>query len=146
MTGSEKEARDALRRLADALAEDILNAPDQQVLEDAAEIYGDPNQLAQNMRALFERTVAEQGKARLAAARAAIDAERNPPAAARRLDPAAARRRLKRALAADPATARKLTLAARKGQGLSDEDVRSMLEDLEELGVIPREDLKDGEA
>jgi phytoene dehydrogenase-like protein len=146
MTGSEKEARDALRRLADALAEDILNAPDQQVLEDAAEIYGDPNQLAQNMRALFERTVAERGKARLAAARAAIDAERKPPAPARRFDPAAARRRLERALAADPATARKLTLAARKGQGLSDEDVRSMLGDLEELGVIPPEDSKDPEA
>jgi hypothetical protein len=143
MSGNPEDAREALRRLADALADDILNAPDKQVLEDAAEVYGDIDKLAADMLRLFERTASEQGKARLAAARAAIAADHRRPARAIRLDPAEARRRLQQAIAADPETARKLTLAARKGEGLSDDDVYSMLEDFEELGVIPSLDTQD---
>jgi len=43
-------------------------------------------------------------------------------------------------MARDPETAQKLTLAARKGDSasaFSDEEVRGMLEDLQELGVLP---------
>src|SRR5271157_4418858 len=76
MTGDPKDARDALGRLADALAEDILNAPDEQVLADAAEIYGDTDKLAADMLRLFEQTASEQSKAKLVAARAAIAADR----------------------------------------------------------------------
>lgn len=143
MTGDPKDARDALRRLADALAEDILNAPDEQVLADAAEIYGDTDKLAADMLRLFEQTASEQSKAKLAAARAAIAADRRRPARAARLDPAEARRRLQRLLSADPETARKLTLAAHKGEALSDDDVYSMLEDFEDLGVSPPPDSQD---
>src|SRR5437016_3331278 len=74
MTGNPKDARDALRRLADSLAEDILQAPDQEILEDAKEIYGSPDELAADILRLFEQTASEQGKARLAAARAAVAA------------------------------------------------------------------------
>jgi hypothetical protein len=144
MTGNPKDARDALRRLADALAEDVLGAPDQRVLEDAAEIYGDIDKLAADMLRLFEQTASEQEKARLAAARTAIAADRRGPARQARLDPAEARR-LQQVIAADPETARKLTLAARKGEGPSDDDVYSMLEDFEELGVIPLTDAQDPE-
>ena len=42
MTTNSNDARDALRRLADAFAEDVLSAPDSEILEDAAEIYGEP--------------------------------------------------------------------------------------------------------
>ena len=80
MSGNPDDAREALRRLADALAEDVLNASDQQVLEDAAEIYCDPDKLAADMLLLFEQTAGEQGRARLAAARAAIAADRRRPA------------------------------------------------------------------
>ena len=145
MTGDPKDARDALGRLADALAEDILNAPDEQVLADAAEIYGDTDKLAADMLRLFEQTASEQSKAKLVAARAAIAADRRRPARAARLDPAEARRRLQRLLSADPETARKLTLAARKGETLSDDDVYSMLEDFEDLGVSPPPNSQDPE-
>lgn len=145
MTGKPKDAREALRRLADALAEDVLNAPDEQVLEDAAEIYGNADRLAADMLRLFEQTASEQGKARLAAARAAIATEHRRPARTVRLDPAAARRRLHQLIAADPETARKLTMTARKGEGLSDDDVYGMLEDFEELGVSPPRDSQDPE-
>jgi hypothetical protein len=135
MTTNSNDARDALRRLADALAEDVLSAPDSEILEEAAEIHGDPEKLAADMLKLFEQTASEQGKERLAAAREAVAAERRRPAGVFRLPPAEARRLLQQLIAADPETARKLTVAARKGEGLSDDDVQSMLEDFEELGV-----------
>jgi hypothetical protein len=136
MTTRSNDARDALRRLADALAEDALTAPDNEILEEAAEIHGDPARLRADMLKLFEQTMSEQGKEKLAAAREAFVADRRRPAAVVRLPPAEARRRLQQLMAADLETARKLTVAARKGEGLSDEDVKSMLEDLEELGVF----------
>src|SRR5947208_12529865 len=107
MTGNPKDAREALQRLADALARDILNAPDEPMLEDATEIYGDPDKLAAEMLRLFEQTVSEQGKARLAAARARIKAERRRPARPIHIKPAEARRRLQRLLSTHPETARK---------------------------------------
>lgn len=143
MTTNSNDARDALRRLADALAEDVLSAPDSEILEEAAEIHGDPAKLAADMLKLFEQTMSEQGKERLAAAREAVAADRRRPAAVIRLSPAEARRRLQQLIAADPETARKLTVAARKGEGLSDDDVQSMLEDFEELGVTLPGDTED---
>jgi hypothetical protein len=135
MTTNSNDARDALRRLADALAEDVLSAPESEILQEAAELFGDPAKLATNMLKLFEQTMGEQGKERLAAAREAVAAERRRPAGVFRLPPAEARRLLQQLIAADPETARKLTVAARKGEDLSDDDVQSMLEDFEELGV-----------
>ena len=145
MTTNSNDARDALKRLADALAEDVLSAPDGEILEDAAEIYGDPEKLAADMLKLFEQTASEQGKERLAAARLAVAADRRRPAAVVRLPPAVARRRLQQLIAADPETARKLTAAARKGERLSDDDVQSMLEDFEELGVTLPNDTEEPE-
>jgi hypothetical protein len=145
MTTNSNDARDALRRLADALADDVLNAPDSEILEDAAEIYGDPEKIAAEMVKLFEQTASERGKERLAAARAAVATDRRRPAAVVRLPPTEARRRLQQLIAADPETARKLTAAARKGDRLSDDDVQSMLEDFEELGVTQPNDAEEPE-
>src|SRR5579863_6762169 len=102
MTTNSNDARDALRRLADALAEDVLSAPDSEILEEAAEIHGDPEKLAADMLKLFEQTASEQGKERLAAAREAVAADRRRPAAVVRLPPADARDRLQRLIEADP--------------------------------------------
>ena len=143
MTTNSNDTRDALRRLVDSLADDVLNAPDSEILEDAAEICGDPEKLAADMLKLFEQTASEQGKDRLAEAREAVAADRRRPAAVVRLVPAEARSRLQQLIAADPETARKLTAAARKGDRLSDDDVQSLLEDFEELGVTLPNDTED---
>jgi hypothetical protein len=47
---------------------------------------------------------------------------------------------LARELRDAPETSTKLTLAARKGQDLSDADVFGMLEDLADLGLLPPTD------
>lgn len=138
MTGK-NSVRAALGRLADALVEDILNASDEEMLAEARHDHADPDAVVAAMRVQFEKAVLAAGKARLDAARAAVAGLR-PAGAVTRLDPAEARQRLERAMTQDPETARKLTLAARKGEGLSDSDVTGMLEDLAELGLIPGPD------
>lgn len=134
-----KNAREALRRLADELVQDILAASDQELLAEAAEDNEDPEKIAADMRRLFEEAENDVGKAQMAAARAAVDADQRRSAKILKLDPAEARRRLALALENNPDT----TLAARKGDDLSDDDVRAILEDLEELGIFPRSDDED---
>jgi hypothetical protein len=131
MTGK-RENRDALIRLADALAEDVLNASDEEILAEAREDKVDVESVAIARRSEFESLAAAIAKRRLAEAKAAVAAHRSP-ATITRLDPGVARRRLERLIAQDPETAQKLTLAARKGQSLSDEDELGILADLDEL-------------
>jgi hypothetical protein len=138
MSANPKDVRDALRRLAGSLAEDIMNASDNDILEGAAEDHGDPNKLAADMRRLFEQTESEAGKAKLAAAGAAAAEFRKRPPRPVRIDPAEIRRRYRAMIANDPDERR--TLAARSGKEPSDADMLSALEDFEELGVVPPDD------
>ena len=133
MTGR-KTDRAALLRLADAFVEDILAASDEEILAEAREDRADPAATAARGRALFDTAMIAAGKNRLATAKAAL-AQQQKPATIIKLDPAEARRRLERVLRQDPDTARKLTLAARNGQGLSDNDVQGLLQDLADLGI-----------
>ena len=56
-----------------------------------------------------------------------------------------ARARL-RAIVDTPGLPQKVTLAARKENELSDADILGMLEDLQELGILPRDDSQGGKA
>lgn len=136
MTASDD--RDALQRLNEALVEDILGASDEALLAEVRQDGQDPERIAAAARTLFEKAVLRASKLRLLRAQAAVAADRRAHSqAAVPDDPAAARRRLERLLARHPDAARKLTLAARKGQSgeLSDEEVCGWLEDFEELGI-----------
>jgi hypothetical protein len=147
MTETGNSDREALDRLGDALVEDILGASDEAILAETKQDGEDPEAVAVDMRALFEKVVAARGKARMAAAKAAVAAHRQRSAAVIPLNPAAARRLLDRAMARDPETASKLTMAARKGKAgeLSDDEVRGLLEDFQELGALPPPDETDRE-
>lgn len=135
MTASDN--RDALQRLNAALAEDILAASDEAILAEARQDGEDPDKIAAAARALFEAALVRTNKVRLIEAQAAVAAERLRRAPAAVLDSAAARLRLQQLLFSHPEAARKLTLAARKGQSaeLSDDEVRGWLEDFEDLGI-----------
>ncbi len=136
MTGKKSEARDALDRLADALVDDVLNASDQEMLAEFRETGGDPDKLAGDMRARFERSVLAANKSKLAAAKAgAARARATPARASAPIDIATARKRL-HAVLQTPATSEKLTMAARKESELSDADVMGLLEDLRALGIV----------
>jgi hypothetical protein len=139
MTGKRNERHKALDRLADALVEDILNTPDDEILAEFRGDGGDPESHARNMAALFERTLVKANKGRLASAKAGVAAAQNSVISAAPIDLAAARRRL-RAVLASPELRGKLTLAARKETEMSDADVVAMLADLGDLGVLPSDE------
>ena len=83
-------------------------------------------------------------KAKLAAAKKAVLLDRQQSSKIFQLDPSVARQKLDKILKQHPETRNKLTLAARNEGGLSDRDIFSMLQDLEELGVISPLDKEDG--
>jgi hypothetical protein len=144
---TDNKDHEGLERLRDVLVDDILAASDDSILAETKQDGGDPEAVAASMRALFEKAIATGGKARMAAAKAAVAADRRHSATAIPLNAAAARRLLDRVLAHDPETASKLTLAAHKGKSgeLSDDEVRGLLEDFQELGALPPLDEADEE-
>jgi hypothetical protein len=146
MTEKKDAKHIALDQLTDALVENILATPDADLLKEEREAGNDPSASAKHARALYERASISVAKKKLQDAKAALQAERRPRVGApgKKLDPAVARTRLNVLLEQHPETKTKLTMAARKGEGLSDADVQSMLEDLEELGVhLPSDKLDD---
>lgn len=145
MTGDKKKEREALDRLADALADDILSASDEDILAEADEDHGDYAKLAAEARGLFERAKQEAGKARLAAAKKAVTAVRRQDSIVISIDPAEDRRRYNAIVARDSTLSAKLTMAARKGEGQSERDIESAIEDLAELGALKDDDEEDKE-
>ncbi len=133
---NKRSDRDALASLTAALVEDILTSSDAEII---AETRQDKEALGDAVAATrdqFEKAISIASKGRLTAARLAVANDRWTPSGGHPANPIKARRRLERILAHDPS----LTLAARKGQGFSDEDVQGMLEDLEDLGIDPAQD------
>jgi|SRR5581483_11298363 len=146
MSAKKNPEREGLDRLADALIDDILNASDEEILEEFREDGGDPEQHAAEMLALFEKSVMTANKRRLTEAAAAAAADRaaaasRPPAPPIDIDEA--RRRL-RAVRDNPNAPEKLTLAARNEGELSDADIISLMEDIFELGATSPDDRNDG--
>ena len=140
MTGDQRKERKALNRLADALVDDVLDSSDEEVLAEAEEDGVDATGLAEHLRGVFERTVADVGKEKLAAARQGAANARQSGARVVRIDRADARRRYEAMIAQDPRLTEKLTLAARKGEDQSERDVDSAIDDLTELGAFDEED------
>ncbi len=144
MTEDPKKERAALDHLANALVDDILNTPDEDILAEVVEDNGAPEKIAEKMRALFERTIQEEGKAKLAAAKKAVAEGRRRGEAVVNIDPAEGRRRYEAMISNDPDLSKKLTMAARKGEGQSERDIESAIEDLAELGAL--DDKEDDDA
>jgi hypothetical protein len=140
MSREGKKERDALDRMADGFVEDILSASDDEILAEFGEVCGDPDRNAVDMRALFEKSFLLSNKRRLAAAKAGVaNSHSLPKASAPPVDIQTARARL-RAIIDTPGLPQKITLAARKENELSDQDILGMLEDLRELGILPTDD------
>jgi len=137
MTQDRKRQQEPIRLLVDLLAEDILAASDAEMHEDD----DDPDRAASDMRGLFERALILSNKSRLAAARAAVAAERQSRGATPTIDIADARRQLRNALTRKD---RPLTMAARNENELSDADVIGLVQDMRELGILPSDDESDG--
>jgi hypothetical protein len=130
---SERTNHERLRRLADFFVEDVLSASDEEILAEL-DSEGGADALKAEMTADVEAAKTRLGKAKLAAARRAVSADRTRRHSRQRFAPDQARKRLTEAVKGHVGSTR-LTLAAREGQGIPDEDLEGLIEDATDLGL-----------
>ncbi len=139
MTNNSDEARRQLDRLADALARDVDRLTDDELLQEAAESYGDPEKAAAEIRGVIEAAIAAHGKRRLMAARHAYEAHTGKVRSkVVELSLEKKRALIDKFAGNDNQLRERLTMAARNEED-SEADIDSFLEDLIELGVIDNE-------
>lgn len=137
MMGDHDQFERQLERLADAHVNEIINAPDKQILAEAEEEYGDVSKAAQHVNDLINRARAAVGKKKLAAARASLEQDRFARQCKAVNYPLERKQKIIQEFAAASSEQRTaLTLAARKGGDLSESDLDVVLEALFELGAI----------
>ena len=124
-----------LERLADLLAEEALNATDEEILAEL-EASGELDAVVKGMDNALERATLLRNKNRLRIARAAVEHEKAARTAVTPTAQLEPRQRLADALKEHPT----LTLAARHGRGLSENDEASLVEDIEELKRLQEPD------
>ena len=124
-----------LSRLVDDAVEAVLNMTDEEVLEQLGNPSDDPYARVDALKKKVNEQVSVQRRSRLIAARAAIDAEQAAPVVPIRN---MSRDQLVDALVSiiEKHGNTDLTMAARDGNGMSDEDLASYLEDMQELGYF----------
>ncbi|MBA8903092.1 hypothetical protein [Phyllobacterium sp. P30BS-XVII] len=124
--------------LASALAEDVfeldIGAVDAELL---AAGYR-PEDATSKVGAVIARAIFSKARGQLAKAPAHV----SETGTLLRFGPGEARAKLDAIVNRDPGAFPELTMAARKGQSISDADAVSQLEDFLELGIIDPDDLK----
>ncbi|HEY9100339.1 MAG TPA: hypothetical protein VIN38_15840 [Thiobacillus sp.] len=137
MTAKKRNPSEELERLADALVEDVLNATDQEIIEEAKEDYGNAKAGADAIRTLFQLAKTRVAKGRLEAARNGLAADRAKGMGnVLPFDISKSRKIVAKFAANDSELQGKLTMAARMGEELSDQDVQGIIEDMIKLGIL----------
>lgn len=132
---AKKSDAELLDALLDAELAALLDADDEAILAEAAEIHADPSAVARDFRAMVNAAVTEAGKRRLGEARAALDRQDGT-----RGNVLAWPLQHKRDLVARLRHEVKgLTMAARQGQDETERELNCVLEDLIDVGVIDNE-------
>lgn len=127
-----KDHREELDRLASAMVDDLLATPDVELLAELGEANGEAILAAG--RDILAGARRKAGKATLAQARKQIARDAAKPSSnRRRLAPEVARRRLS-GIVANASSQSRVTLAARAGKGVPDEDLDGLVEDADDLG------------
>lgn len=139
MKNNRDEARRQLERLADALARDVDQLTDEELLQEAKEDYDDPDKAIFATKNIIQQAISAHGKRRLAAARRAYEAQ-SAKVGAKVFEFSTERKRelIERFASNDNKLRERFTMAARNQESLEG-DIDSFLEDLIELGVIDDE-------
>lgn len=129
-----------LERLAEALAQDVDELTDEEVLAEVRELYGDPTAAANQTKSVIRRAIEAHGQRRLQSARTRYQAEQVRQDTPKVLDwPTEQKAELLSSVLASPSRVRdRLTIAARNEDDLR-ADPDSAIEDLFDLGVIDEE-------
>ena len=139
MSGSDKpRPSDELERIEDALVESLLDAAGEDVRKEVAASGSDPDALIAKVDEAIASARSHSARERLERARAELSAWRTKSGPSP-LEREAARTRFERLRSGDFDPDAKMTMAARKGEGLSDSDVEGVVDDLAELDKLERD-------
>lgn len=140
---SRDDARRQLGRLADALAQETLDTPDDVFSAELKSENVRIEDMAQAAKEAIARGIVAHGKEKLAARRAAYEnAKSARESAPRRRFALTLEQKIQliaRFAVKDPALKARITMAARSEGDMSEGDLDGMLEDLRELGAIDDE-------
>lgn len=142
MTKRRLTASEQLDRLADTLVQDILELSDEEVIAEAKERFGAPEQEIDRLRGVIDGALLRASKTKLAEAKTSLVTYKKNIRSNNvvMLSMAQKRTLIERFTAQDAELQQKLTLAARKGEDIQTEnDIEGMFEDLIELGIIGEE-------
>lgn len=128
---SEKEVLDAL---LDQAVDATFETSDADILAEAKQEYANPSAHVAELRAMAAEKMALAKKSRLSTARAALDAATGQvQSMVQQLSLPELRARIQSLLPGTASAEDRLTLAFRNGEDMSEADLQSLLEDLEEL-------------
>lgn len=139
-TPKKRSAWDELVDIKDALADSILDATGEELRAEMAEAGDDPDACIAAVDDAIGAARANFAKERLARARAELTHWRAKSGNIGEAEREKARANLEQIRGIDGKLDSKLMLAARKGEGLSDDDLEGVLDDLAELERLERED------
>ncbi|HUZ34126.1 MAG TPA: hypothetical protein VMV19_18770 [Xanthobacteraceae bacterium] len=138
MTGQDRNHDREVRRVEDALIEDIIGRSDEEILAEVREDHGDIDAAVQRLRGLITKALTLVAKKKLQAAQAAVREARERSSALRIIPGSfeVKKKLLLSVIARQPAGSSPLTLAARNADELTESDVDGILQDLQDLGLI----------
>jgi hypothetical protein len=123
--------------LFEELIKDVTRLTDAEIFAEFEEEGANPAMVVADMRELIQLAILDDGKARLARAKAAVQQNRSRASHKPRVIGIPDKKALlERVAANDPKLKSRLTMAARNGEGITEEEMSSILEDLLELGAI----------
>jgi len=136
MNNKKSNSREQLNRLSDELIDNLIKTPDKEILKEVEEEYGDPSFLANRAREILKKSQIKAGKNRLQSAREELSKSENK--VQKEVENISdSKGALSRFLRENPEI--DITLAARNGKEISEEDAKGILEDLEELKSIQKQ-------
>ena len=141
MSDTPNNKRLGLLSLADDLAEDLWTMTDQEVLAEAAEIFGDVNAEVTRLRELASKANASANRSKLVAAQNALRAERRGDDRDERLvDLTLVRQPLAELANSNDQARENILLAAREASvpldELPEDELRGIYDDMRELGFF----------
>lgn len=132
-TSKKPTAREELERIEEALVEGILNASGDALRAELAAAGLDPESCIGEVDATITSAKAEGARKRMSQARAELATWRKGGTKADISALDAARAKFERLRSGDRELSQKMMLAARKGEGFSDSDMKALLEGLAAL-------------
>jgi hypothetical protein len=142
MTNKKLTSLEQIARLADSLVTDIIELSDEDVLDDANEQFDNPTAEVDRLKSVINNALLQSAKTKLTNAKNSVNAYKREAVKSNVIYLSTAEKHIiiQNYTTRDSELQQKLTLAARKGEGIQTEnDIEGMFEDMVELGLIDAE-------